>query len=59
MGNFYILILQPSVFDVFVAASHWGMHHKLLLWNVYGMFEFSNNCLFLLFGYQAKTSKST
>jgi hypothetical protein len=27
-------------FDVFAAASAWGTHHKLLLWNVYGMFEF-------------------
>lgn len=41
--GFWVIFIYNTtafLFDVFVAASRWGMHHKLLLWNVYGMFEF-------------------
>jgi hypothetical protein len=36
----FIYCTTSILFDVFVAASAWGMQHKLLLWNVYGIFEF-------------------
>ena len=36
----FIYCTTSILFDVFVAASRWGMHHKLLLWNVYGIFEY-------------------
>lgn len=41
-GLWVIFIYNTTsfLFDVFAVASRWGTSHKLLLWNVYGMFEF-------------------
>jgi len=36
----FIYCATSILFDGFVAVSPWGLEHKLLLWNVYAIFEF-------------------